>query len=175
MAKVLLKAFVLTLLSMISFTVVGQSVIVKGTVTDHKGETLPGVNIIVEGTTRGVITDLDGTYSISVTPQDKLIYTFIGFEPQTVEVGNQEVINIQLKEVVSVLEDVTIVAFGKQKKESVVSSITTVRPSDLRVPSSNLTTALAGKMPGLISYQRSGEPGDDDADFFIRGGYNFWV
>src|SRR3546814_808055 len=69
------------------------------------------------------------------------------------------------------LDEVVVVAFGTQKKASVVSAITTVTPADLKVPSSNLTTALAGRVPGLIAYQRSGEPGigTDDTDFFIRG------
>ena len=67
------------------------------------------------------------------------------------------------------LSEVTVVAFGKQKKESVIGSITTVKPGDLKIPSSNLTTALAGNMAGVIAYQRSGEPGRDNADFFVRG------
>ena len=67
------------------------------------------------------------------------------------------------------LDEVTVVAFAKQKKESVISSVATVKPSELKVPSSNLTTALAGRMSGVIAYQTSGEPGKDDASFFIRG------
>ena len=67
------------------------------------------------------------------------------------------------------MEEVTVVAFAKQKKESVVSAITTVKPTELKIPSSNLTTAFAGRVAGLISYQTSGEPGQDNANFFIRG------
>ncbi|MFV0593937.1 MAG: TonB-dependent receptor [Draconibacterium sp.] len=142
---------------------------ITGKVTDTKGSPLPGVTITVLGTTRGVISDSDGTYSIDVDPKDKLVYSFIGMESQIIDVGNQSIININLREKSEELEDVTVVAFGKQKKESVVSSIATVKPSELKVPSSNLTTALAGKVAGIIAYQRSGEPGLDDAEFFIRG------
>lgn len=148
---------------------VPRQIEVKGKVTDQQGEPLPGVTITIDGTPRGVITDIDGTYSMNVQPTDKLIFSFVGMENQVVAVDNQTTINIQMSEKVDELEEVTIVAFGKQKKESVTASITTVRPEELKVPSSNLTTALAGRMSGLISYQRSGEPGEDDASFFIRG------
>ena len=142
---------------------------VRGMVTDVEGNPLPGVTITVEGSPRGVITDIDGIYSIDVKPTDRLTFSFIGLQSQTVEVNNQRSINVVLTEQVSELEEVTIVAFGKQKKESVISSISTVATKDLRVPSSNLTTAFAGRIAGMISYQTSGEPGHDNADFFIRG------
>ncbi len=142
---------------------------VRGEAEDGTVPSLPGVTIVIDGTTRGVITDIDGTYSIEAQPTDRLTFSFIGMESQTIEVGTQRVINITLKAKTEELEDVTVVAFGRQKKESVIGSISTVKPAELKVPSSNLTTALAGRVGGLISYQRSGEPGADDADFFIRG------
>ena len=77
--------------------------------------------------------------------------------------------NVHLKPKVDELDEVPVVAFAKQKKESVISSVATVKPSELKVPSSNLPTALAGRMSGVIAYQTSGEPGKDDASFFIRG------
>lgn len=146
---------------------------VKGTITDGSGAPVPGATVTVVGSTRGVITDMDGHYSIEVSASDRLQFSFVGLESQTVEVGAQTVINIQLKEKIDELDEVTVVAFAKQKKESVLSSITTVNPEALKVPSSNLTTALAGRIAGLISYQRSGEPGVDNADFFIRGVTSF--
>jgi TonB-linked SusC/RagA family outer membrane protein len=142
---------------------------IKGTVTDDTGAPLPGTTITVVGSTRGVITDIDGKYVIEVEPSDKLTFSLIGMQSQTVEVGNRKEINIVLKEKVDELQEVTIVAFGKQKKESMVASITTIDPKELKTASSNLTTALAGRMAGLISFQRSGEPGLDNAEFFIRG------
>jgi TonB-linked SusC/RagA family outer membrane protein len=146
-----------------------QQNIIKGKITDKEGKPLPGVTITVVGTTRGVITDNDGVYSIEANPNDKLVFSFIGMESQIIDVGNQLTINVEMVEKVDELEEVTVVAFGKQRKESVVASISSVKPTDLKIPSSNLTTALAGRISGLISYQRSGEPGEDFAEFFIRG------
>lgn len=142
---------------------------VTGKVLDELGEPLPGVAIQVVGTPRGVTTDIDGTFSIEVTSADKLLFSFLGMQDETVAVGNQSQIVVKMKSQADLLDEVTVVAFAKQKKESVIGSISTVKPGELKVPSSNLTTALAGRVAGLISYQRSGEPGEDNADFFIRG------
>jgi TonB-linked SusC/RagA family outer membrane protein len=146
-----------------------KETLVKGLVLDEKGNPIPGVTITIVGSTKGVITDIDGIYSIDVPSFAQLQFSFVGYETQTIEVNNQATVNIILKEKVSELEEVTVVAFGKQKKESVVGSITTINPDELKIPSSNLTTALAGRMAGIIAYQRSGEPGRDNAEFFIRG------
>ena len=142
---------------------------VKGTVTDSKGQPVPGATVAVEGTTKGVITDADGDYAIDVDSDNTLVFSFVGYISQAVRVGQRKIINIELAEKNEELEDVTVVAFAKQKKSSVIASITTVKPAELKVPSSNLTTALAGRMSGIISYQRSGEPGQDNAQFFVRG------
>ena len=142
---------------------------ITGKITDANGSPVPGATITIIGTTRGVITDIDGSYSIEVGSTDKLTFSFIGLESQIIDVSNQTTIDVVMQEKAEQLEDVTVVAFAKQKKESVLASIETVKPDELRVPSSNLTTALAGRMSGIISYQRSGEPGQDNAQFFIRG------
>lgn len=142
---------------------------VTGVVKDETGESLPGVAVQIEGSPRGVTTDIDGSFSIEVKKTDKLVFSFLGMQSQIVAVGNHRTFTITLKAKVDELAEVTIVAFAKQKKESVVSSITSVKPSELKVPSSNLTTALAGRISGVIAYQRSGEPGRDNTDFFIRG------
>lgn len=152
-----------------SFVMLAQNITVRGTVVDSQNEPLPGVTITVVGSTRGVITDIDGNYSIAVLPTDKLQYSFVGLETKIVPVNNQTVLNVVLEEQADMLDEVTVVAFAQQKKENVVGSVTTINPGELKVPSSNLTTALAGRVAGVISYQRSGEPGLDNADFFIRG------
>ncbi|MDR2683527.1 MAG: TonB-dependent receptor, partial [Dysgonamonadaceae bacterium] len=147
---------------------------ISGRITDENGEGMPGVIITLQGSTRGVSTDVDGSYSfLNVKPADVLIYTFLGYQEHKETVGNRKRIDVGMKVNANELDEVTIVAFGKQKKESVIASITTVKPSDLRVPSSNLTTSFAGRIAGLISYQRTGEPGQDNAQFFIRGVTNF--
>ncbi|WP_158648250.1 TonB-dependent receptor plug domain-containing protein, partial [Candidatus Symbiothrix dinenymphae] len=114
-------------------------------------------------------TDVDGSFKIDVSPTDVLEVSFLGYDLYTVEVGDKASFVIPLKPKANELDEVTIVAFGKQKKSSVVASIETIKASDLKVSSSNLTTAFAGKIPGLISYQTSGEPGRDNAQFFVRG------
>lgn len=140
-----------------------------GRVVDEMGEPLPGVTVIIKGTPRGVTTDIDGSFTIDVEQGTQLEITYIGMEPQVVTVKNNKAMNIVLTQKVDELDEVTVVAFAKQKKESVLASVSTVKPAELRAPSSNLTTALAGRIAGVISYQRSGEPGADDADFFVRG------
>ncbi|MDR3184333.1 MAG: TonB-dependent receptor [Prevotellaceae bacterium] len=150
-------------------TLAAQDVI-TGTITDENGEPLAGAIVQVQGSTRSVSTDIDGSFSISVKPADVLEISFLGYETQTITVGGQKKLAIQLAPKANELDEVVLVAFGKQKKESVIGSITTISPADLKVPNSNLTTAFAGQMAGVIAYQRSGEPGADDAvDFFVRG------
>ena len=142
---------------------------ITGKVFDSFGETLPGAAIMVVGSTRGVTTDIDGSFSLDVLPTEKIIISFLGLESQTVQVGSKNSFIFKLQESVDQLDEVTVVAFGKQKKASIVSSIEAIDPKFLKAPSSNLTTSFAGRMAGLISYQRSGEPGKDNADFFVRG------
>jgi TonB-linked SusC/RagA family outer membrane protein len=142
---------------------------VRGSVIDEDGQPLVGVSVKIAGTTKGVITNVDGEYQIAAKSTDHLEYSFIGMLSQSIRVGTQKIINVTMHVDAKSLGEVTVVSFGQQKKESVVAAITTIKPSELRVPSSNLTTALAGRLAGIISYQRSGEPGQDDATFFIRG------
>lgn len=145
----------------------------SGTVTDSQGEPLPGATVTIEGTTRGASADMDGSFSIDVNSGENLVISFIGYDKMVIPITDQTELQVQLQETTEKLEELTVVAFGKQKKESVIASISTVKTQELKVPSSNLTTALAGRMSGLISYQRSGEPGEDNADFFIRGVTSF--
>ncbi|MEL0653156.1 TonB-dependent receptor [Algibacter sp. TI.3.09] len=153
----------------LSNTVVVQTKTIKGKIIDEGGVPVPGVNILVAGTKRGTQTDFDGEYSINANEGEVIEFSFVGMQSQSVTVGENDTINLTLKEDAAALDEVVVVAFGEQKKESVVASITTIKPSELKIPSSNLTTALAGRVSGLISYQRSGEPGADNAQFFVRG------
>lgn len=146
-----------------------EMVKITGTVFDDLGETVPGATILIQGSTQGVITDLNGEFSIEVKLGSSLIISYLGMEDQVIPIGKERNLVIKLKPKANELEEVTVVAFAKQKKESVISSVSTVNPSGLKVPSSNLTTAFAGRMSGVIAYQSSGEPGNDDASFFIRG------
>jgi TonB-linked SusC/RagA family outer membrane protein len=153
-----------------SFAEAQQNVTVKGKILDSEGIPLEGVNVIVKGTTQGVSSIEDGDYSISNVPVGSVLeFRIVGYVTEERKVESDLRINVIMIESSESLEEVTLVAFGKQKKESVLASITTVRPSELKIPTSNLTTALAGRISGLVSYQSSGEPGMDDANFFVRG------
>ena len=143
--------------------------VVTGKVTDTEGRPLTGAVIQLKDKQGGVIADAEGLFRIEASPEDTLIFSFLGMENVSIVVGAQSVINVVMQEKPSSLEEVTVVAFSRQKKESVVGSITTIKPGDLKVPSSNLTTSFAGRMSGMIAYQRSGEPGRDNTEFFIRG------
>ena len=148
-----------------------QTKTVKGVIYEEEtGEPMPGATVSVEGSTRGVMTDLDGSFELTgVKPTDKLKFECLGKETQVLQVGTMTNFVVKLKNAANELDEVTVVAFGKQRKESVIGSISTVDVKTLKVPSSNLTTALAGNVAGVIAYQRTGEPGQDNADFFVRG------
>lgn len=152
----------------------GQSKLVKGLVVDLGGETLVGVSVYQKGTTNGTVTNFDGKYLLSnLSEKDTIVFSFIGYEPMEKIVGSNTVIDVVLQSNVTDIEEVQVVAFQKQKKESVIGSINTIKPGDLKQPTSNITNNLAGRMAGVISYQRSGEPGEDNSEFFIRGVTSF--
>ena len=167
-----LKKIALSLaLILASMVAVAQTKTVKGVIYEEEtGEPMPGATVSVEGSTRGVMTDLDGSFDLTgVKPTDKLKFECLGKETQVLQVGTMTNFVVKLKNAANELDEVTVVAFGKQRKESVIGSISTVDVKTLKVPSSNLTTALAGNVAGVIAYQRTGEPGQDNADFFVRG------
>lgn len=166
------KKIAMTLaLILASMVAVAQTKTVKGVIYEEEtGEPMPGATVSVEGSTRGVMTDLDGSFELTgVKPTDKLKFECLGKETQVLQVGTMTNFVVKLKNAANELDEVTVVAFGKQRKESVIGSISTVDVKTLKVPSSNLTTALAGNVAGVIAYQRTGEPGQDNADFFVRG------
>ncbi len=154
-------------------TISQQTRTIKGTIRDENGEILFGVNVVVLGTTRGVQSNFDGEYSIRANEGDILEFSYLGMQTKRVTVGDKDTIDVVLAEDAESLDEVVLVSFGKQKKASVISSVSTVKPADLKIPSSNLTTALAGNVAGMIAYQRTGEPGADNAQFFIRGVTSF--
>lgn len=147
-----------------------QRVVITGIVASSDDNSLiPGVTVQVKGTNKGTTTNDNGKYFIDANPGDSLIFRYIGYVEKRIKVGTQTTINISLQSISSQLKDVVVVAFGTKKRSDMVGSVTTINPSDLKVPSSNLTTALAGRAAGVIAFQRSGEPGLDNAQFFIRG------
>jgi len=144
---------------------------VSGKITDEKGDPIPGVGVYIKGTDKGTISDTGGNYEILLpNGNEVLVFKYVGYKTQEVAVDTRRKINVALEPDVSSLNEVAVVAFGTQKKESVVASISTVNVRDVKQAAPrSLTNALAGKVSGLISVQRSGEPGYDDAQFWIRG------
>ena len=144
---------------------------IKGTVRDGNGEPVIGASVVLKGHTEtGVITDIDGNFVLTV-PAKKvtLSISYIGYDPVNVEATVGTFVKVVMKESSQTLNEVVVVGYGTQKKESVVGSVQMVKPDELKVPSSQLSTGFAGRLAGVVAVQRSGEPGADGADFWIRG------
>ncbi len=143
---------------------------VKGIVKDDSGEPIMGATVRVKGAAVGTTTDMDGKWSLDELSDNSILeISFIGFAMQEVKVGKQREILTILKEDAQSLEEVVVVGYGSQKKVSLVGSVQSVKPQELKVPSSNLSSGFAGRLSGVVAVQRSGEPGADGADFWIRG------
>ena len=130
-----------------------------------------GVSVYVEGTTVGATSDINGNYTLKVPAGTKHVtFAFLGYDTKKIAVADVELFKlVTLIEASNVMDDVVVVAFGTQKKESLVGAVQVVRPSTLKVTSSNLSTSFSGKIAGVIAVQKSGEPGADGANFWIRG------
>lgn len=145
---------------------------VTGRVMDAQGELLIGVNVTeVDNPTNGVVTDINGTYTISInTEKAALKFSYIGFKDKVMPVGSKGIIDVSMDEDVAALEEVVVVGFGTQKKASVVGSITNIEPAKLAMnPTRSLSNNLAGMVSGVIAVQRSGDPWFNNSDFWIRG------
>lgn len=144
---------------------------IKGTVLDNLTRTsLPGVSVMVKGTNKGVSTGLNGEFVISVKEGDVLIVSFISYEKQEVVVGSQNTLNILLKESSSEMEEVVVVGYGTQRKATLTGSVASISNKELKKsPTTNLSNSLAGLLPGVITSNRSGEPGRDNSTILIRG------
>ena len=150
----------------------GGNVKMTGRVLDETKAGVPGATVIVKGSTRGVITGNDGTFSIDVKPTDVIEISYLGYETQSIPVGTKTNIVTELVRKVSELEAVTVVAYGKQRKESIIGAINTIDAGELEVASGSLSSNLAGKLAGIVVMQRTGEPGSS-AEFWIRGQSTF--
>ena len=164
--------FTLSLFSLFVFTTNGYAQnIVKGIITDEgTGEPLPGVSILVKTTQNGTITSIDGKYQISAKESDILVFSYIGMKSKETKVGNRHTINVVMEDNVASLNEVIVVGYGTQKKQSLTGAISAVKGETLlTAPSTNVSSLLGGRLPGISSIQTSGEPGDDQASLRIRG------
>lgn len=144
--------------------------IIKGKVLDSRKMPLPGVNIVVKGTSYGVMTDFDGEFSIEVGEDAVLVISYVGYKSQEIKIDNQSNLNVTLEDDVTGLDEVVVVGYGTQKKGNLTSAISTIRAKDITTTtSSSLAQSLQGKVPGLQIRQQDGEPGSFASAINIRG------
>jgi len=144
---------------------------VKGKITDETGAALPGVNILEKGTSNGTTSAADGSYTIVVADANSsLVFSFIGYITQTIVVGEKTVIDVSMAPDITSLQEVVVVGYGEQKKITVTGAVTAVSGSELiKSPAVSVSNSLAGRLPGVVAIQTSGEPGYDQSTIRIRG------
>lgn len=142
---------------------------VKGKILDAQGLPLIGVIVSVKGTTEGAVSDLDGYYIINAAEGQTLEFVYIGFKTISAVIPKSLTVDVVMQEDVKALDEVVVVGMGSQRRASVIGSISTVKMSELKTASRSLTNSLAGRLAGIVAVQRSGEPGYDNANFWIRG------
>jgi iron complex outermembrane receptor protein len=160
----------LSVFALMSFQFAQAQKQVTGTVTDSEtGEGLPGVNILVKGTTSGTVTDFDGNYSLSVTENDVLVVSFVGFLSQEILVGNKSVIDIPLEPDIQSLDEIVVTGYGTQEKKEISSSIASVKEEDFnRGMVNDPAQLIQGKVAGLSIFKPGGDP-NDNARIRLRG------
>ncbi len=147
-----------------------QDATITGRVSNEKGQFMAGATVMEVGTNNAVITDANGQYTLKLKNANAVLeFSFLGFKPQEIRVGAQHVIDVVLVEDVSTLDELVVVGYGRQRKVSVVGAQSALRAEDIKIPTGNLSSAISGRIAGVVSVQRSGEPGHDDSDIWIRG------
>ncbi len=166
-----MKKILAVFLMVISVTVFAQKQKVSGTVTDAEGEPLPGVTVIVKGTTIGTITDIDGNYTMpEVDRESELVFSFVGMIPQEIIVGDQTALSVTMASDAIGIEEVVAIGYGTRKKSTVTGAVASVTGDEMiKSRSSNVTSGLAGQVPGLVINQRGGRPGAESLEIYVRG------
>ncbi|WP_215234303.1 SusC/RagA family TonB-linked outer membrane protein [Dyadobacter linearis] len=143
---------------------------IKGKIKDEQGQALPGVSVVVKGTTAGTVTDNEGNYTVNAERNATLVYSFIGYLTQEIAIGNRNSVDITLQTDTKALEEVVVVGYGTAKKATLTGSVTAVKGAELqKAPAANLSNTLGGRLPGVSAVQASGEPGYDGSAIRIRG------
>ncbi len=144
--------------------------VITGVVKDENDAPLPGVSVIIKGTTTGTTTDVDGAFKLEASANDVLTFSFIGYKSQEITVGNQTNLDIKLGNDLTQLDEVVVVGYGEQKKITVTGAVVAVSGGDLmKSPATNLSNSFAGRLAGVVAVQSSGEPGNDNSTIRIRG------
>ncbi len=164
-------SFLLLFALLVSCGLQAQQFRVSGVVSDSSGMTLPGVNILEEGTMNGVITGMDGEYEIVVaSPEAVLLFSYMGYETMRIPVNGRALINVEMAGAVTGLDEVVVIGYGSQKRASMVGAISTARIEDMEnIAASNLSNTIGGRISGIITKTGEGMPGFDDAMILIRG------
>ncbi|WP_316741564.1 TonB-dependent receptor [Pedobacter antarcticus] len=164
------ESILLLLFLLFSFPVLAQQP-VTGKVVDTEKMGLPGVSVTIKGTTQGTMTASDGLFKLTVPANSVLVFSYIGFATQEVSPGGKKEINVVLQEATdNKLDEIVVVGYGTKKRANLTGAISTISGTELqKSPAANLTNSIAGQVPGLIANTRSGEPGNDNADIFVRG------
>jgi len=147
------------------------AIVVSGVVNDEQNSPIPGVNILVKGTSNGTTTDPDGRFKVEVPDESSvLVFSFIGYTTQEVVVGNQTMMTVAMAQDIQSLQEVVVVGYGEQKKITVTGSVVAVNGADLvKSPAIDLSNSFAGRLAGVVAVQTSGEPGNDQSTIRIRG------
>lgn len=148
-----------------------QQMRVSGVVTNELGDPLAGATIQVEGTSTGAISDLDGKFAVDVPDRNAvLVISFIGYQTQKIAVAGRTTINVSMVPAESVLQEVVVTGYGTQKRTSITGSVSVVKGEEVaKVPVSNISNSMSGKMAGVLTRANGGQPGEDNADIHIRG------
>lgn len=156
--KIPLAALLLLLLT--SALAQAQKITVKGTIKDAAGSVMPGVSVLVKGTSFGASTDASGMYSLSVSPDDILVFSFIGYSPQEIKVGNQSTIDVTLQEDITTMDELVVVGYGEMRRSDVTGAMTSVSSKELnRTVNTTIEQALQGRAAGVYVTQNTGAPG----------------
>ncbi|WP_233268825.1 SusC/RagA family TonB-linked outer membrane protein [Mucilaginibacter lacusdianchii] len=167
--KMLFISAICMLLAIHAQAQTSQQIQITGTVKDELNLTLPGVNVVNLNTKKATVTNTDGKFNILASRGDSIAVTFVGYRRYATAVKDVINLNIILQAATNSLNEVAVVGFGQQKKSSLVGAQSTVKLEDLKVPVANLSAALAGRIAGVVGVQRSGLPGQNGADLWIRG------
>ena len=147
-----------------------QKKLITGTVVDETGEAVIGANIIEQGTTNGTVTDIDGKFTLNVGDNSIISVSYIGYLEETIQIGNENSYSVILIEDLHTLQEVVAIGYGTTRKESLVGAVSAVSGEEIAsVHSTNVTTAISGRLPGAVVIQGTGEPGLDDARILVRG------
>lgn len=169
--KVVDRQIILTKKTSGNVSIVEDGKTLSGKVTDITGAGLPGVSVVVKGTTTGIITDSDGKFTLAKVPENAtLLFSFVGMKSQEVAVGSKSNINVVLIDEAIGIEEVVAIGYGTRKKETLTGSISKIEGTEMKMnPSPNLSSSLGGKVPGVVSVNYSGQPGEDGNKILIRG------